>query len=145
MSTAAAGGYEGGAGGKFRKRPFRRQTTPYDRPVTALRNPVEGGNNNGWLSKIVDPASRIIARSAQSFFSSVFRKRLPAPETVSDHSSVLVHPMASVEHDHAILDDFSELIMYHGNSQTRSNMVIPYFIFPCFALHPSEHPHFYYT
>ncbi|XP_042514378.1 nuclear pore complex protein NUP1-like isoform X2 [Macadamia integrifolia] len=84
MSTAAAGGYEGGAGGKFRKRPFRRQTTPYDRPVTALRNPVEGGNNNGWLSKIVDPASRIIARSAQSFFSSVFRKRLPAPETVSE-------------------------------------------------------------
>ncbi|XP_043700526.1 nuclear pore complex protein NUP1-like isoform X2 [Telopea speciosissima] len=84
MSTAAAGGYEGGAGGKFRKRPFRKQATPYDRPVSALRNPVEGGNNNGWLSKIVDPASRIITRSAQIFFSSVFRKRLTAAETVSE-------------------------------------------------------------
>ncbi|XP_042511254.1 nuclear pore complex protein NUP1-like isoform X2 [Macadamia integrifolia] len=83
MSTAAAGGYEGGAGGKFRKKPFRK-ATPYDRPVTALRNPVEVGSNNGWLSKIVDPASRVITRSAQKFFSSVFRKRLPAPEAVPE-------------------------------------------------------------
>ncbi|XP_043717504.1 nuclear pore complex protein NUP1-like isoform X2 [Telopea speciosissima] len=84
MSTAAPRGYEGGAGGKFRKKPFRKATTPYDRPVIALRNPVEGGSSNGWLSKIVDPASRVITRSAHKFFSSVFRKRLPAPETVPE-------------------------------------------------------------
>ncbi|KAJ4970867.1 hypothetical protein NE237_003966 [Protea cynaroides] len=84
MSTAAAGDYEGGAGGKFRKKTFRRQATPYDRPVSALRNPVEGGTNNGWISKIVDPASRVITRSAQRLFSSVFRKALPAPETVTE-------------------------------------------------------------
>ncbi|KAJ6983599.1 hypothetical protein NC653_026423 [Populus alba x Populus x berolinensis] len=39
--------YEDGGGyGKFPKRPFRRstQTTPYDRPATAIRNPSGSGN-----------------------------------------------------------------------------------------------------
>ncbi|KAJ1404789.1 hypothetical protein SESBI_26367 [Sesbania bispinosa] len=67
-----------GTGGKFRKRPFRRtQTTPYDRPPTSLRNPNR--NNNGWFSKLVDPAHRLITHSAHSLFSSLFRKRLPPP------------------------------------------------------------------
>ncbi|KAH1034944.1 hypothetical protein GLYMA_20G070600v4 [Glycine max] len=82
--------YEGGGDGgfgKFRKRPFRRsQTTPYDRPPTALRNP---NRNNGWLSKLVDPAQRLIASSAHKLFASVFRKRLPPPQEavqeVRDH------------------------------------------------------------
>jgi len=75
------GGY-----GKFRKRPFRRstQTTPYDRPSTAIRNP--GGISNGWLSKLVDPAQRLIASSAHRLFASVFRKRLPAPPVVTPQS-----------------------------------------------------------
>ncbi|XP_020230837.1 nuclear pore complex protein NUP1 isoform X2 [Cajanus cajan] len=70
--------YEGGGGfGKFRKRPLRKTpTTPYDRPPTALRNP---NRNNGWFSKLVDPAQRLIASSANRIFASVFRKRLPAP------------------------------------------------------------------
>ncbi|XP_047177152.1 nuclear pore complex protein NUP1 isoform X2 [Vigna umbellata] len=71
--------YEGGGGGfgKFRKRPFRKtQTTPYDRPPTALRNP---NRNNGWFSKLVDPAQRLIASSAHKLFGSLFLKRLPAP------------------------------------------------------------------
>ncbi|XVE52394.1 hypothetical protein DITRI_Ditri02bG0118800 [Diplodiscus trichospermus] len=75
--------YEGGlgAGGKFRKLPFRRttQTTPYDRPPTAIRDPSGTGNRNGWLSKLVDPAQRLITYSAHRFFASVFRKRLPPP------------------------------------------------------------------
>ncbi|GLT50039.1 hypothetical protein SLA2020_235510 [Shorea laevis] len=74
--------YDGGlgAGGKFKKRPFRRttQSTPYDRPPTAIRNPA-AGNGNGWLSKLVDPAQRLIAYSANRLFASVFRKRLPVP------------------------------------------------------------------
>ncbi|KAJ8526333.1 hypothetical protein K7X08_028810 [Anisodus acutangulus] len=80
MSTADDGtagtAYEGGAGGKFRKRLLRRnQTTPYDRPPTALRNP-------SWLTKVVvDPASKLLAFGAQRFFSSIFRKRLPPPST----------------------------------------------------------------
>ncbi|XP_077245201.1 nuclear pore complex protein NUP1-like isoform X2 [Tasmannia lanceolata] len=72
----ATGSYEGGIGGKFRRRPLRRApATPYDRPASgphALKNP-------SWVSKIVDPASRIITGSASRLFSSVFRKRLPAP------------------------------------------------------------------
>lgn len=76
--------YEDGGGyGKFRKRPLRRrtQTTPYDRPATAIRNP--SGSGNGWLSKLVDPAQRLIASGAQRLFASFFRKRLPAPPTVA--------------------------------------------------------------
>ncbi|XP_009760222.1 nuclear pore complex protein NUP1-like [Nicotiana sylvestris] len=84
MAAAGSGGtttssaYEvtgGGAGGKFRKRPFlKKQTNPYDRPPTALRNP-------SWLTKLfVDPATKLITSGAQRFFSSLFRKRLlPAP------------------------------------------------------------------
>ncbi|KAL9419319.1 hypothetical protein AB3S75_037140 [Citrus x aurantiifolia] len=74
-----------GAGGKFKKPPFRRSTqaTPYDRPPTALRNPTANvninNNNNGWLSKLVDPAQRLIVSSAHRLFASVFRKRLTPP------------------------------------------------------------------
>ncbi|XP_022765592.1 nuclear pore complex protein NUP1-like isoform X2 [Durio zibethinus] len=75
--------YDGGlgAGGKFRKRPFLRiiKTTPYDRPPTAIRNPGGTGYRNGWLSKLVDPAQRIITSTAHRLFASVFRKRLPPP------------------------------------------------------------------
>ncbi|XP_050154680.1 nuclear pore complex protein NUP1-like isoform X2 [Malus sylvestris] len=76
--------YEGlGAGGKFRKTPFRRttQATPYDRPPTILRNPSAA--NDGWLSKLVDPAQRLISSGAHRLFSSVFRKRLPPPQSPS--------------------------------------------------------------
>ncbi|KAF9676510.1 hypothetical protein SADUNF_Sadunf08G0009400 [Salix dunnii] len=75
------GGY-----GKSRKRPFRRSThtTPYDRPATAIRNP--SGVSDGWLSKLVDPAQRLIAYGAHRLFASVFRKRLPAPPSVAPPS-----------------------------------------------------------
>ncbi|OIW13158.1 hypothetical protein TanjilG_07764 [Lupinus angustifolius] len=64
--------YEGfGTGGKFRKRTFRRtKTTPYDRPSTSLRN--------GWFSKVVDPAHKLITYTAHSLFSSLFHKRIPS-------------------------------------------------------------------
>lgn len=84
MATARDGNpYESaglGAGGKFRKRPFRRnQTTPYDRPPPPpLRNPSTA-RSYGWLSKLVDPAQRLITTGAHMLFSSVFRKRLPPP------------------------------------------------------------------
>nr|BAO49708.1 nuclear pore complex protein Nup136d [Nicotiana benthamiana] len=74
-TSSAYEGAGGGAGGKFRKRPFlKKQTTPYDRPPTALRDP-------SWLTKlVVDPATKLITSGAQRFFSSLFRKRLlPAP------------------------------------------------------------------
>ncbi|KAF3968203.1 hypothetical protein CMV_007883 [Castanea mollissima] len=85
-AVSSEGGF--GTGGKFRKRPFRRatQTTPYDRPRTAIRTPslaaavvATNNNNNGWLSRLVDPAQRLIASSAHRLFSSFFSKRLAPP------------------------------------------------------------------
>lgn len=82
--------YEGGTGGKFRKRPFRKtQTTPYDRPPAALRNP--NSNNNGWISKLVDPAHRLITHGAHSLFSSLLRKRLPPPPPAPNSSGFHFH------------------------------------------------------
>ncbi|XP_062213167.1 nuclear pore complex protein NUP1-like [Phragmites australis] len=87
-----------GAGGKIRRRPPPRATaTPYDRPpaaaaahrlaaaaaaASASSEPGgEGdGGSGGWVSRLVDPASRLIAGGAARLFSSVFRKRQgPAP------------------------------------------------------------------
>ncbi|KAL9241948.1 hypothetical protein vseg_015999 [Gypsophila vaccaria] len=96
--NGSAGGSYGGAGGKFRKKPFRKpQTTPYDRPPTAVR-PTQSVNNNGggWLSKIVNPASKLITAGAHKLFSSVFHKRLlPPPQ----HSPVVVEDESKeIEH-----------------------------------------------
>ncbi|GAB2219956.1 hypothetical protein Drorol1_Dr00007597 [Drosera rotundifolia] len=76
---SAASSYDGGAGGKFRKKPFRRpQSTPYNRPPTVVPRIQQ---RNGWLARIVDPASKIIASGAHTLFASVFRKRLLPPPT----------------------------------------------------------------
>ncbi|KAL4339837.1 hypothetical protein GQ457_08G013060 [Hibiscus cannabinus] len=102
--------YDGGfgAGGKFRKRPFRR-TTPYDRPPTAIRNPINTGHKNGWLSKLVDPAQRLITSSAHRLFASVFRKRLtPAPP----------HPLEAPESE----NNQEARESSHAPASTRANM-----------------------
>ncbi|KAL9675901.1 hypothetical protein QQ045_004109 [Rhodiola kirilowii] len=96
--TAANGAsaYEGsGAGGKFRRKPLRKnQSTPYDRPPAAVRNPSSG---NGWLSKIVDPASKFINASAHRLFSSVFRKRLlPPPQQTPPPPPAARQPVSDV-------------------------------------------------
>ncbi|KAL0908840.1 hypothetical protein M5K25_023349 [Dendrobium thyrsiflorum] len=76
--------HEGGTGGKFRKQPLRRvSSTPYDRPPLAARGicvpPSESeAGGSRWFSKLVDPTSRVIIRSASRLFS-VFGKGLAAP------------------------------------------------------------------
>ncbi|XP_042431475.1 nuclear pore complex protein NUP1-like [Zingiber officinale] len=76
--------YKGGSGaigGKIRRHYFRR-TTPYDRPLPLarpVRDQQAAERDNGWLSKLLDPASRAIAWSASLLFPSVFQKRLEAP------------------------------------------------------------------
>ncbi|KAG8380702.1 hypothetical protein BUALT_Bualt06G0043400 [Buddleja alternifolia] len=63
--------------GKFRKKPFRRQTTPYDRPPTALRLP---NNTSSWWTKlVVDPASKLISYGSERFLAPLLRKRLAPP------------------------------------------------------------------
>ncbi|KAJ8424256.1 hypothetical protein Cgig2_011143 [Carnegiea gigantea] len=112
----SAAGYEeggAGAGGKFRKRPFpRAQTTPYDRPATALRPSQAAAEKNGWLSKLMDPASKLLTYGAHKLFSSVFRKRLlPPPHPPKDdldgnamtrdvqpHGATAVSPTPDVVH-----------------------------------------------
>ncbi|RZR95123.1 hypothetical protein BHM03_00023934 [Ensete ventricosum] len=87
ISLSPMAAYEndgGGIGGKFRKRPFRRApATPYDRPqaVARLAHPLPSEpRGNGWFSRLVDPATRIISWSASRLFpSSIFQKRLRAP------------------------------------------------------------------
>ncbi|KAG6427244.1 hypothetical protein SASPL_111486 [Salvia splendens] len=77
-TTSSYGG--GGAGGKFRKKPFRRQATPYDRPHTAFRdnNTNSNDSSSSWLTKlVVEPASKLISYGADRFLGSVFRRRLP--------------------------------------------------------------------
>ncbi|GER28882.1 nucleoporin-related [Striga asiatica] len=73
-TSSAYGG--GGAGGKLRNKPFRRPTTPYDRPLTALLG--NNDNNSSWLKKlVVEPASKLISYGADRFFAPLLRKRLP--------------------------------------------------------------------
>ncbi|GJM96854.1 hypothetical protein PR202_ga13724 [Eleusine coracana subsp. coracana] len=85
-----------GAGGKIRRRPPpRAAATPYARPpaaAAASSGPSGegggGGGSSGWVSRLVDPASRLIAGGAARLFSSVFRKRLgPAPAQAPPLSS----------------------------------------------------------
>lgn len=85
------GGREGrGAGGKLRK-PLARKplTTPYARPAASQ---AERGQRR-WLSKLVDPACRLIASGATRFLPSFFSKSPSSsalPETnVEAHGSFL--------------------------------------------------------
>ncbi|PWA60020.1 hypothetical protein CTI12_AA386630 [Artemisia annua] len=59
------------AGGKLRKTPLRRRNTPYARPPTAIRN----NKNPNLLTKIVDPASRLLYAGANKLFGAVFGNR----------------------------------------------------------------------
>nr|GEW76023.1 nuclear pore complex protein NUP1-like isoform X1 [Tanacetum cinerariifolium] len=61
------------AGGKLRKTPLRRRNipaTPYARPPTAIRN-----KNPNLLTKIIDPASRLLYAGANKLFGVVFGNR----------------------------------------------------------------------
>ncbi|KAI6681647.1 hypothetical protein NL676_035528 [Syzygium grande] len=66
-----------GAGGKVRRPPNRNpRATPYARP-NSNRPPAAGGGG-GWLSKLVDPAYRLISGGATRMLPSLF-SRPPSP------------------------------------------------------------------
>ncbi|XP_074572661.1 uncharacterized protein LOC141829119 [Curcuma longa] len=116
MAEYKGGG--GGIGGKIRRRYFRR-TAPYDRPLTAAR-PVRdhraAERDNGWLSKLLDPASRAIAWSASLLFPSVFQKRLEAPpstppeEKQGSKEEVLEHCRTDGTHSSCIDGELYQLL-----------------------------------
>ncbi|KAF2310637.1 hypothetical protein GH714_015867 [Hevea brasiliensis] len=84
-----------GAGGKFRKPPsWRPPATPYARP------PQNQEQRGRWLSKLVDPAFRLIAGGATLIFPSFFSKSqsvnaLPSPSGRDDDSHTEVEQSAS--------------------------------------------------
>ncbi|KAG5564429.1 hypothetical protein RHGRI_000572 [Rhododendron griersonianum] len=76
----------GGGGGKFRKPAARRPPpTPYDRSPSS-RSHASG--DGGWLSKLVDPAYRLIAGGATRILPSIFSKSpFSAASSTEDHDS----------------------------------------------------------
>ncbi|CAN6314968.1 unnamed protein product [Urochloa humidicola] len=102
MYQSPYAGSGAGAGGKIRRGrpPTRAASTPYERPpaaaaahrlaaaaaaASASSGPggEVGGGSGGWMSRLVDPASRLIAGGAARLFGSVFRKRLAPPPAPS--------------------------------------------------------------
>ncbi|KAJ4959262.1 hypothetical protein NE237_026373 [Protea cynaroides] len=65
---------ERGTGGKFRKPPARNPlSTPYARPANQTTHNVRM-RDRGWLSRLVDPASRLLSGGAITLFPSFFSK-----------------------------------------------------------------------
>ncbi|GAU50536.1 hypothetical protein TSUD_135690 [Trifolium subterraneum] len=78
---------ERGAGGKLRKPPPRKPpASPYARPSSSTTT-----TNRRWISKLVDPAYRIIAGGATRFLPSFF--------STSDSASNLVNPSSFTEEE----------------------------------------------
>lgn len=78
-----------GAGGKMRKHPNRKsRTTPYARPPpNRSQTPLAvRGIDGGWLSKIVDPACRLIGAGVTRLLPSFF-SRAPLIESPATSSS----------------------------------------------------------
>ncbi|KAL6961851.1 hypothetical protein U1Q18_028378 [Sarracenia purpurea var. burkii] len=74
-SSGPYGGGERSAGGKFRKPPSRRlPLTPYDRPSANQSQAIKQRRDGGWLSKLVDPACRLITGGATRIFPSILSK-----------------------------------------------------------------------
>lgn len=76
---------ERGVGGKLRKPPPRKsQATPYDRPSSTLQG------RRWWLSKLVDPAYRLVANGATRVLPAFFSTTpsvdaLPPPPPPSEN------------------------------------------------------------
>ncbi|THG23547.1 hypothetical protein TEA_003916 [Camellia sinensis var. sinensis] len=91
------GGQRGG-GGKFRKPPIRRPpATPYDRPLPNQSQVAAQRPDGGWLSKLVDPAYRLISDGATRIFPSFFSKSpLATPSISQNHGQPYIYIYMSV-------------------------------------------------
>ncbi|XP_026387703.1 nuclear pore complex protein NUP1-like isoform X1 [Papaver somniferum] len=95
-ATTSKGFYGGGGvGGKLRKPPLRKlQSTPYARPPQQALARKNGG---GWLSKIVDPATRIITGGVTRILPSSVSNVLFGSSEHDYHSGTEVNQDASDE------------------------------------------------
>lgn len=94
------GDSERGAGGKLRKPSTRRsQPTPYARPSTHQQRPSRTASAvaaGGWLSKIVDPAYRLVAGGATKLLPSFFSKTPAALLSPSENPDILDGVVATI-------------------------------------------------
>lgn len=75
--------FGGGAGGKLRKPTRKPPTTPYSRPAASE---ADRAQRRGLLSKLVDPACRLITGGASLFFPAFFSKSpLTTINATSEH------------------------------------------------------------
>jgi hypothetical protein len=102
-------GDERGAGGKARKPPPRKQpSTPYSRPPPS-QSQAEAGGQRRWLSKLVDPAYRLISSGATRFIPSLFSKPASSNALPSspdqDHRKLISLRHSGILFLHLILSD----------------------------------------
>ncbi|KAI3911812.1 hypothetical protein MKX01_038254 [Papaver californicum] len=84
-ATTSKGFYGGGVGGKLRKPALRKpQSTPYARPP---QQALARRNGGGWLSKLVDPATRIITGGVTRILPSFVSNALFGSSEYDDHHS----------------------------------------------------------
>ncbi|KAB1199404.1 hypothetical protein CJ030_MR0G024301 [Morella rubra] len=111
-------GDERGAGGKARKPPSRKPTsTPYSRPPPSQSQDQAGGRR--WLSKLVDPAYRLLSSGATRILPSLFSKPTSVHALPSSASQDRQNLHAEVEEDG--VPDHAKSTLNHGPS--RSTMV----------------------
>ncbi|OMO52489.1 hypothetical protein COLO4_37176 [Corchorus olitorius] len=116
--------YDGGlgAGGKFRKWPFRRttQTTPYDRPPTALRNP-SGGAGFSTLKKINDLGAAADLRVGMNYILKEFLldpRLVPSTKDLRDLkflSHQVATPLVTLEAIAILLMHLGDVVPLHHN------------------------------
>lgn len=85
----------GTVGGKMRRRPMgRAAATPYDRPPPRAQPALAASAAGGWISKLVDPASRLITVGASRIFHTFFGRRpvaaLPPPTACSTPGALVL-------------------------------------------------------
>ncbi|XP_043700715.1 nuclear pore complex protein NUP1 isoform X2 [Telopea speciosissima] len=115
---------ERGTGGKFRKTPARKPSpSPYARPAnqtTLHAQRIE----RGWLSKFVDPASRLLSGGATRLFPSFFSKTPAVVIASPTHSDAedsgvkqdarLVNPKPTSEIPETVMEGGGQMDEVHG-------------------------------
>ncbi|GFZ20865.1 hypothetical protein Acr_29g0000270 [Actinidia rufa] len=104
MSSGLYGGGEDrGGGGKLRKPPARRPpSTPYYRLAANQSQTASQRPDGGWLSKLVDPACRLIPGGATRILPSIFSKSSSSAASVSEDHGLLPFLYVDAKNDYSV-------------------------------------------